>query len=144
MLGKLHYKACHSYLLNLGSWALGPILWGPLSEVYGRKLAVLIPFFLGGVFSFATGASQDIQAILICRFFTGVFGSAPITNSAGVLSDLCSPEVRGTAVAVYAVAVNVGPFLGPVIGSAVIESFLGWRWTQYVSKIQQTSLTRSR
>lgn len=117
---------------------------GPLSKVYGRKIAVLIPFFLGGIFSFATGASKDIQAVLICRFFIGVFRSAPITTSAGVLSDVCSPEVRGTAVAVYAVAVNVGPFLGPVIGSAIIESSLGWRWTQYVSRIRETLLTRSR
>ena len=117
------------------SWATGPILWGPLSKVYGRRLAVLIPFFLGGIFSFATGASKDIQSVLICRFFTGVFGSAPITTSAGVLSDVCSPEVRGTAVAIYAVAVNVGPFIGLVIGSAIVESSLGWRWTQYVSSI---------
>jgi hypothetical protein len=50
---------------------IGPLLWAPLSEVYGRKNAVLPPMFVAACFSFATGAAKDIQTIMITRFFAG-------------------------------------------------------------------------
>ena len=46
--------------------------------------------FIAAVFSFATGAAKDIQTIVISRFFAGFFGSAPITNTGGVLGDICA------------------------------------------------------
>lgn len=53
--------------LLLFGFGIGPLIWAPLSEVYGRKKAVLIPYFLAAIFSFATGASKDIQSICITR-----------------------------------------------------------------------------
>lgn len=53
--------------LLLFGFGLGPIIFAPLSEVYGRKKAVLIPYFLAAIFSFATGASKDIAAICVTR-----------------------------------------------------------------------------
>lgn len=99
-----------SFLL-LG-FGLGPLMWAPLSEVYGRKPAVLIPYFIAGCFSFGTAAAKDIQTILITRFFAGLFGSAPVTNTGGVLGDIWSPQQRGTAIVGYAFAVVGGPTLG--------------------------------
>ena len=67
-------------LLLLG-FGLGPLLWAPLSEVYGRKSAVLVPYLLAAIFSFGTATAKDIQTVMITRFFAGFFGSAPITNT---------------------------------------------------------------
>ncbi|PSS23314.1 hypothetical protein M430DRAFT_136118 [Amorphotheca resinae ATCC 22711] len=119
-------------LLGFG---LGPLLWAPLSEVYGRKPAVLVPYFIAGCFSFATACSKDIQAILITRFFAGIFGSAPVTNTGGVLGDIWSPQQRGTAIVGYAFAVVGGPTLGPIAGGAIVSSYLRWRWTEYLTGI---------
>ena len=118
-------------LLLIG-FGLGPLLWAPLSEVYGRKPAVLVPYFLAAVFSFGTATAKDIQTILITRFFTGLFGSAPVTNTGGVLGDIWAPAQRGTAIVFYAFAVVGGPVLGPIVGGAVVQSYLRWRWTEYV------------
>jgi hypothetical protein len=74
--------------LFLFGFGLGPLLWAPLSEVYGRKNAVLPPMFVAAMFSFGTGAAKDIQTIMITRFFAGFFASAPVTNTGGVLADL--------------------------------------------------------
>jgi MFS family permease len=111
---------------------LGPLLFAPLSEVYGRKLAVLTPYFLAAIFSFATAVSKDLQTVLITRFFAGFFGSAPVTNTGGVLGDLWAPEQRGVAIVGYAMAVVGGPVFGPIIGGALTMD-VNWRWTQYVS-----------
>jgi MFS family permease len=79
---------------------------------YGRKPAVLAPYFIAACFSFGTATAKDIQTILITRFFAGLFGSAPVTNTGGVLGDIWSPSQRGTAIVGYAFAVVGGPTLG--------------------------------
>ena len=119
--------------LLLAGFGLGPICWAPLSEVYGRKYAVLIPYFFAAMFSFGTGAGKDIQTILITRFFTGFFGSAPITNTGGVLGDIWPATQRATAIVFYAFAVVGGPVLGPIIGGAFIASGVSWRWTNFLT-----------
>jgi len=121
--------------LFLAGFGTGPLLWAPLSEVYGRKPAVLIPYFLAGIFSFATGAGKDIQTILITRFFTGFFGSAPVTNTGGVLGDIWPATQRATAIVFYAFAVVGGPVLGPIIGGAFIQTNVSWRWTEMLTGI---------
>jgi multidrug resistance protein len=124
--------------LFLVGFGLGPLLWAPLSEVYGRRQAVLIPMFFSICFSFATATAENLQTIMITRFFGALFASAPVTNTGGVLGDLYSPEFRGVAMAGYAMAVVGGPTLGPIVSAAVVaQPWLGWRWTEYLTGILQ-------
>jgi len=120
--------------LMLFGFGVGPLIFAPISELYGRKIAVLIPTFISMIFAFGAGAGKDIQTILICRFFQGFFGSAPITNTGGVLGDLFKAQDRGAAIVGYAIAVIGGPTLGPVIGGAIVVNTT-WRWVQYTSGI---------
>jgi MFS family permease len=99
------------------------MIFAPMSEVYGRKPAVLIPYFISGCFALGTASAKDIQTVLITRFFTGLFGSAPVTNTGGVLGDLWSPQQRGNALVGYAFAVVAGPTLGPIAGSVRAFSY---------------------
>ena len=94
--------------LFMVGFGLGPLLWAPLSEVFGRKKAVLPPYFIAACLSFATGVSKDVESIMIARFWTGFFASAPVTNTGGVLADLYTPDKRGIAMAGYAMAVVIG------------------------------------
>ncbi|KAL4905873.1 hypothetical protein BDW74DRAFT_152197 [Aspergillus multicolor] len=121
--------------LLLFGFGLGPLVWAPLSEVYGRKPAVLGPYFIAAIFSFGSATAKDVQTLMLTRFFTGFFGAAPVTNTGGVLSDIWTPEERGAAIVGYAMAVVGGPVLGPIVGGAISQSYLGWRWTQYITGI---------
>ncbi|QKX55516.1 uncharacterized protein TRUGW13939_02609 [Talaromyces rugulosus] len=115
---------------------LGPIIWAPMSEIWGRRVSILPAVFCQALFCIATGVSKDASSIFVTRFFAGFFGSAPISNVTAALGDMWSREKRGTAVSWYAVAVNGGPALGPVIGAAlVVNPHLGWRWAAYVQAI---------
>ncbi|KAK7225106.1 hypothetical protein V2G26_013109 [Clonostachys chloroleuca] len=123
------------YLLGFG---LGPLLWAPLSEVFGRRLPVLTPMFIAICFSFATATAKDLQTIILTRFWGAFFASAPMTNTGGVLGDLFSPAWRGVALAGYSMAIVCGPALGPVISTIIAQQpSLGWRWTEYLTGILQ-------
>lgn len=129
------------FLLGFG---LGPLLWAPLSEVYGRRPAVLTPMFVAICFSFATATAKDLQTVMITRFFGAFFASAPVTNTGGVLGDLFSPVHRGIAMAGYALAVVGGPTIGPIVSAAVVQvPYLGWRWTEYLTGILQSCVLLS-
>jgi MFS family permease len=110
--------------LFLFGFGIGPLLWAPLSEVYGRRLAVFVPMFVAICFSFGSATSKDLQTLMLTRFFGAFFASAPVTNTGGVLGDLYSPAWRGIAMAGYAMAV-VG---GPVLGKCFVFSFASTGW----------------
>lgn len=125
--------------LFLFGFGLGPLLWAPLSEVFGRRVAVLTPMFVAICFSFGSATAKDFQTLMITRFFGAFFASAPVTNTGGVLGDLFTPEWRGIAMAGYAMAVVGGPCLGPIVSAAfVVNPSLGWRWTEYFTGILQS------
>ncbi|KAL8825922.1 MAG: hypothetical protein Q9170_007604 [Blastenia crenularia] len=124
-----------SLSLYVLGFAFGPLLWAGISETYGRRPSLLPPLFCLGVVSIGTAVSKNAAAIFITRFLGGLFGSAPVSNVSAALGDLWAPKARGTAVTFYAVCVTGGPTLGPVIGSSLTVSHLGWRWTEYIEAI---------
>ncbi|KAK9329453.1 major facilitator superfamily domain-containing protein [Lipomyces starkeyi] len=121
------------FLLGVG---FGPMLFAPISEVYGRKIGVIVPFFISGLFAIGVATANNLQTVLIMRFFQGLFGGAPVSNSGGVLGDIWRPEARGVALVCYAFVVAGGPTMAPVIGAAFsVSSNNGWRWTSYLCAI---------
>lgn len=116
-------------------FAFGPTLWAPLSELKGRRFPLVIAMFGFSLFSIACATGKDIQTILICRFFSGFFGACPLAVVAAVFSDMFDNRTRGTAITLFSMAVFTGPLLAPFIGGFITESYLGWRWTEYLPTI---------
>ncbi|TDZ23370.1 putative transporter [Colletotrichum orbiculare MAFF 240422] len=113
-------------------FAFGPSLWAPLSELRGRRLPLVLSMFGFSIFSISTAVAKDLQTILICRFFAGFFGACPLAVVAAVFSDMFDNRSRGSAITVFSMAVFTGPLLAPFIGGYIVESHLGWRWTEYI------------
>ncbi|KAL6246003.1 hypothetical protein RBB50_007156 [Rhinocladiella similis] len=117
-------------------FALGPLVWAPCSEIWGRRLSILPAMFCLALFSIGTATSTNAASVFITRFFAGVFGSSAVSNVNAALGDIWSREARGTAVSLYAICVVGGPTLGPTIGAAILTNpHLGWRWTEYITAI---------
>ncbi|KMU77987.1 benomyl/methotrexate resistance protein [Coccidioides immitis RMSCC 3703] len=72
-------------------FALGPLVFGPLSELYGRPRPLFVGFIISAIFQIPVAVAQNIETILICRFFIGMFGSAAMAIVGGVLVDLWGP-----------------------------------------------------
>ncbi|OBT71842.1 hypothetical protein VF21_09775 [Pseudogymnoascus sp. 05NY08] len=108
-------------------FAVGPVLFAPMSELYGRRLLNIVLFAALTAFNAGTAGANSITSLLVCRALGGIAGSGPMTNASGILADAFTAEQRGLAMAVFSGAVFVGPTLGPVVGSFVGER-AGWRW----------------
>ena len=121
--------------LFLLGFTLGPIIWGPISELYGRRLPLIIG--IGGMACFQIGVAvaQNVYTIMLCRFFGGVLGVAPLCVVGGALADFWDPVQRGVTVGIYSMCTFVGPVAAPIMGGYITESYLGWRWTEYISVI---------
>jgi MFS family permease len=59
-------------------FAFGPIIFGPLSELYGRKRPLFVGMFIFAIFQIPVAVAQNLQTIFICRFLGGLFASAPL------------------------------------------------------------------
>ncbi|KAJ5125037.1 uncharacterized protein N7515_008862 [Penicillium bovifimosum] len=122
-------------------FAFGPIIFGPLSELYGRKRPLFLGMFIFSIFQIPCAVAQNLQTIFICRFFGGIFASAPLAIVSGILADMFEPVERGIAISIFAACTFIGPVAGPVVGGFVTMSFLGWRWTEYITAIWAFSFT---
>ncbi|KAJ5670469.1 uncharacterized protein N7477_005832 [Penicillium maclennaniae] len=121
-----------SSTLYIVGYASGPLLWAPLSELKGRRPGIIIAMLGFGIFNTAVAVSKDIQTLMICRFFCGIFGSSPLAVVAAVFSDIYNNRTRGTAIACFSGTVFLGPLVAPFIGGFINMSYLGWRWTAYI------------
>ncbi|KAF4623183.1 hypothetical protein D9613_002094 [Agrocybe pediades] len=112
-------------------YCVGPMLWGPLSEQYGRRPLFVYPFFVYACFMAGGALAKNTASVLIFRFLGGTFAAAPLTNSGALISDIWDAETRGKALAVFTVAPFAGPALGP-IAAGFIGDNISWRWLFWV------------
>jgi multidrug resistance protein len=110
-------------------FAVGPLFWAPLSEVFGRQIPFVFSLLIMAAFSAGCAGAQNIWSLIIMRFFAGAFGSAPLTNAGGTISDMFTARQRGLALSLYAAAPFLGPSLGPIIGG-FLSMNAGWRWVE--------------
>lgn len=93
--------------MYLIGYVLGPLLFGPLSETYGRRSIMRFTFLGFAIFTMACALSPNWAALLIFRLLTGVNASSPISIVGGVYADIYSdPVTRGRAMAMF-MAVSV-------------------------------------
>ena len=116
-------------------FALGPLAWGPISEKYGRKRPLMIGFFAFAIFQIPLALGQNLTTVLISRFLEGAFGASAMVINSAMFADFWAPTDRGIASSVYAASTFAGPTLGPILGSMIVESHLGWRWIAWVTLI---------
>ncbi|CAL5871653.1 uncharacterized protein PFLUO_LOCUS5906 [Penicillium psychrofluorescens] len=108
-------------------FAIGPLAWAPLSELFGRQILFVLTYAILTAFNAGTAGAQNIWTLIILRFFAGSFGSSPLTNAGGVIADMFHARQRGIAMSLFAAAPFLGPVLGPIIGG-FLGMNAGWRW----------------
>ncbi|OBZ84984.1 hypothetical protein A0J61_06962 [Choanephora cucurbitarum] len=121
--------------LMVFGFMIGPLLWSPLSEIYGRKPIYVVALGLYTIFNIPCAVARNIETVLVCRFFSGFFASVALTLAGGSISDLFPTETRGNAIAYFAAAPYAGPVLGPIVGGWINVGTGNWRWIYWVNMI---------
>ncbi|KAI1449015.1 major facilitator superfamily protein [Annulohypoxylon stygium] len=115
-------------------YVLGPVVFGPLSETYGRRPITLVTFAFYTIFTLACALAPTFAALVVFRLFAGVFASSPPAVTGGIYADIYSdPKARGRAMAGFMAATTLGPTMGPIMSGYL--SVMGWRWTFWVALI---------
>ncbi|CAG8202654.1 unnamed protein product [Penicillium salamii] len=117
--------------LYLAGFAIGPLIFGPLSEHVGRK-PVLIGTFSGYlIFTMACALSPNLSALLVFRLLAGLNAASPNAVIGGLYADILDdPSTRGIAMALFMVVTAFGPQLAPLVSGFVSE--VSWRWAFWV------------
>ncbi|KAH6988862.1 major facilitator superfamily domain-containing protein [Ilyonectria sp. MPI-CAGE-AT-0026] len=106
--------------------ALAPSLWGPISDVKGRRIAYSLTFlvFLGACIGLAGAKNYTTLIVLRCLQSTG--SASTIAIGTGVISDITTRDDRGGYMGIFQAGLLAPVAIGPVIGGALAGS-LGWR-----------------
>ena len=107
-----------------------PVGW--FAARFGRK-----PFFITTLIGFTVtsmlcGVAQNLPQEVAFRFLQGCFGAALVPLSQAVMLDLYPVESRGTAMAIWATGVMIGPILGPTLGGYLTDIY-NWRWVFFIN-----------
>ncbi|KAL5336386.1 major facilitator superfamily domain-containing protein [Aspergillus crustosus] len=116
-------------------FALGPLVWSPMSELYGRKYPLFTGYALFAIFQIPVAVAKNVETIMVCRFLMGFLGCSPLAVVGGAMADFWDPIDRAVAIAMFSAATFVGPVLGPIVGGFLTDSYLGWRWTAWITLI---------
>ncbi|KAG6873670.1 hypothetical protein C0995_012604 [Termitomyces sp. Mi166 len=119
------------YLL---SFALGPLILAPLSEMYGRTWVLHIGNLFSLFFTLGCAFSPTAGSLIGFRFLAGFSGSAPIACGGGTIGDLFSDRERASAMAVYTLGPLIGPVVGPIAGGFISQT-VGVEWVFLVITI---------
>jgi MFS transporter, DHA1 family, multidrug resistance protein len=112
-----------SYLIG---FAVGQIVYGPVSDRHGRKPVLLGAVALYGVASLACALSNSIDMLIAARFAQALGGSGGIVLSRAVVRDLYAGSRAGRELSVIGAVMALAPVLAPIAGGALQTGF-GWR-----------------
>lgn len=107
-------------------FAGGQIIYGPLSDRYGRR-----PMLVSGVAVYlaatmACAIAESIEALIGARFFQALGACSGVVLVRAIVRDIYAPERAGSVLAYMGSAMAVAPMIGPVIGGQLEINF-GWR-----------------
>jgi DHA1 family bicyclomycin/chloramphenicol resistance-like MFS transporter len=123
-----------AFFISLG---IGQIIYGPVSDMVGRKAPLYFGMTLFAVGSVGCALAPDIHTLVILRFVQGLGASAGMVIPRAVVRDLHTGTDAARLMSLLMLVFSVSPILAPLTGSLLIE-FIGWRsvfWAVTVAAI---------
>lgn len=117
---QLSLTAC---LLGL---ALGQLIVGPISDVRGRKLPLIMSVTVYAIVSVLCVYSPNVEMFIILRFIQGLAGAAGIVISRASVRDLYSGVELTKLFALLMLVNGAAPILSPIVGAEVL-TYTSWR-----------------
>jgi DHA2 family multidrug resistance protein len=107
-------------------------LTGFLGRMFGQKrvyLACLALFIVG---SGLCGVAWNLPSLVVFRIVQGLGAGALQPTEQAILRQTFPPKEQGMAMALFSMAVMVGPALGPTLGGYIVDNF-HWSWIFFIN-----------
>ena len=121
---------------SISSYMVATAIIMPLTGYLVRKfgqcqvlLAGSVGFIISSVFC---GLSSSLLMMVFFRLLQGGFGAVLIPISQALLLDKFSKNERAQIMAIWGIALMVGPLIGPILGGVITENF-SWRWVFFIN-----------
>lgn len=123
-LAQLSLTAC---LIGL---AVGQLVFGPLSDIHGRRKPLISTLVVYAVASILSALSTHIWVFIGLRFVQGVSGAAGIVIARASARDMYSGKDLTQFIALLALVNGAAPILAPIFGGAILN-FATWHMVFY-------------
>jgi DHA1 family bicyclomycin/chloramphenicol resistance-like MFS transporter len=111
-----------AFFISLG---LGQLIYGPISDMLGRRLPLVFGLVLFGVGSVGCALAPDIETLVVLRFVQGLGACAGMVIPRAVVRDLHTGHDAARLMSLLMLVFSVSPILAPLAGSFLIEA---WSW----------------
>jgi len=109
-------------------FAIGMLIFGPVSDKLGRKRVLLAGITLYSVSCLCCAFSTSVMMLIISRIFQALGGGAMVSVSTALVKDQFTGRSQGSVLAASQVFGVLAPVLAPLIGAQLLR-FFGWRAT---------------
>jgi MFS transporter, DHA1 family, multidrug resistance protein len=117
-----------SYLFG---FAVGQIIYGPVSDRFGRRPVILAALALYGIASVVCATAQSIETLTAVRFVQALGGAGSIVLARAVVRDMYSGVRAGRELSLMGSITAFAPIVAPAIGG-VLQTAFGWRASFYL------------
>jgi MFS transporter, DHA1 family, multidrug resistance protein len=129
-IGRLLGASAAEVQLTLSSYlvgfAIGQIIYGPISDQYGRKPVLLTALVLFCAGSLACAAAPTIETLIAARTLQALGGSGAIVLARAIVRDLYAGDRAGSELSRMGAIMSIAPVGAPLIGG-IVQTALGWR-----------------
>lgn len=112
-----------AYLVGL---ALGQIVYGPVSDRYGRKPVLLGALAIYSLAGLACALAVSVDLLVAARVFQALGAAGLLVVTRAVVRDLYTGARAGRELSVIAAVMALGPVLAPAVGG-LLQTAFGWR-----------------
>ena len=110
----------------LAGFAASQVVYGPLSDRYGRRPVLIAGLGLYVAASLACMAAPDIGFLIAARFLQALGACAGVVLGRAVVRDVYGRERAAKALSYMSMAMALAPTLGPILGG-YLQVWFGWR-----------------
>jgi len=107
-------------------YAFGTILWGPLSDKYGRRTILIVGLAIYAIASILCMFSGNVYQLILFRILQSIGCGASTAVSTAIVKDSYSGRKLVTVLALVQSMAMLSPIISPVIGAMILRVF-SWR-----------------
>ena len=146
-----HVRGTYQTTIAIGTSAVGPLVFTPFANVYGRRSAYLLSVLIGFASAVGSASAKSFGTLILARAINGFGPSAALGLGAGTVVDLFYTHERGKAMGFFTLILTQGAHLAPIVCdvsvsvSARVNTAIqvggyvararGWRWCFWVGAI---------